>query len=136
MLAGATACLCFVVPQLLVMLHLVLDEHCSVSAVEQHHAHAERAHAPDRHGHGHEFSGQDPSEEEHPSHPAEEDLAQLEELAVARTSVQPAAAPVSSASAPLIFDLPSPERPRFEAIGPRPPPPRAAAAPRAPPLVV
>ena len=139
---GALACLCFVLLQFLVPLHLALNEHLVFGEA----GHGTRAAAEGRlhgdHGtHGH-VHGHPPSQRAHPGddhapHPVEDHLAPFCDPAVLPSGPYPAIAlaraPASSLTPPL--EPLSRRQHGCEPRGPRPPPPRATAAPRAPPIV-
>ena len=135
MLVGAFACVCFLLQQLLVPLHLALNDHGPPSGPGKSASSlAEHSHTSDGHRHGLWPSRQGDSNEDHQSHPVEDHLAQIAEPAVLPTLVSIAIAPTSPAPAWRLFDPPVQEHLQYEERGPRPPPPRSSGGSRAPPI--
>lgn len=146
-LLGAIACACFVLQASIVPLHLALSDHGTRSGLTQHahvhesqeagHGHGHR-HGPG-HGPGHEDALLDrakDADEGHPLHPVEDHQNLLGEPAVVPQLVLVALAPAPAAVELFASELPSHRLHFQEELGPGPPPPRAEAAPRAPPIVV
>lgn len=133
--------------QFLVSLHLALHHHVGENGVE--HVHSDARHRVEDHGHGHSHGqghGQGHghghgqaggSDDVHESHPEEDHhLEQLAVPGVLPTSVHVVAALLAERADPLSFVAErANEQPRYETLAPRPPPRRAAAPPRAPPVV-
>ena len=137
MFVGAFACVCFALQQFLVPWHLALNDHVSSSGPEEHvHSHRDHSHGGGDQHHGHESSRDADSNEDHKPHPVDEHLAQIAEPGVLPTLVYTAIAPAPAEHWQMAFDLPVREQHQYVECGPRPPPPRTAAAPRAPPIVV
>jgi len=132
MLLGACACLCFALQQFLVPWHLALNDHVSVGGSQEH----VHSHGAGDHHHAPTPSRQADADEDHTPHPVEDHLAQIAEPSVPPTLVYTAIAPAPVEHWQLALALPVCEQPQYVECGPRPPPPRTAAAPRAPPIVV
>ena len=132
---GWLACACFLSQPLLGTLHFALHEH---TVAKGQNGNAERVHsrAGPGHGHGdHQHGEQGPHAAGDPEpHPLMDHEDELSAPAVRPKGVLTAWAPVPARAALLAFDLPAQERPEREQLGPRPPPPRSTAAPRAPPI--
>lgn len=136
-LCGALTCVCLVLQQLLAPLHLVLEDHVWLAGSGAHvHVHSEAHEGTLGHSHDHERSYDHDADRDHEPHPYEDHVDELAQPAMlfslARTML--AAAPTSRRLPS--FELPSHERFRLTVHAPRPPPPRTAAAPRAPPIAV
>lgn len=137
MLVGAFACVCFVLQQFLVPWHLALNDHIASSGSEGHvHSHLEHSDGGGDQHHGHGAPGQADPDEDHKSHPVEDHLAQIAEPGVPQTLIHTAIALAPVEHWRPAFELPGRKQPRYVESGPRPPPPRIAAAPRAPPIIV
>jgi hypothetical protein len=148
-LVGVIACAGVVLQQLLVPLHLAGNDHVYLGSGERHvHSHGELVHVdtgPEQGaGHGHAHSpthapeprqGGEPDSEHRP-HPVSDHAVLLAKPTAPLILLQAALAPPVHGE-PFVL----PNGPRLclaessEAV-PRPPPPRDAAAPRAPPVVV
>lgn len=137
MLVGALGCVCLVLQQVLVSLHLVLSCHVLSGDLTEHvHSYAGDSHASAEHRHSQEHSRHDDSDDDHRPHPIEDHLEQLGGPAVPPTLLHVAIALAPAAHEVVVLDPPTREHPCFEDCAPRPPPPTQAAAPRAPPIVV
>ncbi len=141
-LLGAFVCVGFLLPQLFLALHLAHHDHVLVAEVDAHvhthdaHLHAHAAHAHEGPG---SFAVPDSdaggSNQDHEPHPVDEHVDQLGEPAVATPGIQVVLAPVPAAPWLGVLEELLPGRVRLALRVPRPPPPRTAAAPRAPPIV-
>jgi len=134
------ACAAFLLQQFLVPLHLALNEHLVFSPAGEG-AHAlTQALLHGKHGHGHEHEHPpaqvDDSPESHTPHPVEDHLDLYCDPAVLPSWVHVALAPAAGSPCLPGAALVEGERACCEAGGPRPPPPRTASAPRAPPIAV
>jgi len=135
-IVAASVALSFVLESAFVPLHLALNDHVLAGTSGAHvHTHGALAHEDDGHRHdgGHSKPGQ--PESDHEPHPAADHRDQLAEPAV-----PPNFAHVSLALAPRALTiLPADARSSIRADEPdscpRPPPPRDAARPRAPPIL-
>jgi len=143
MLVGVFACVCLVFQQCFVPLHLALNDHVVFDGLGGHaHSHAEHAHSHSpshaEHADAQEqlASRSDDSHGDHEPHPIDDHLTQLAEAAVLRAPVYVALALAPMPSALFFHELPLRGLLHDREHGPRPPPPRTAAAPRAPPIVV
>lgn len=128
-LVGVLACFSFLLQQFVLPLHLALNEHVLVSDLEEHvHLHPDESHERHEeqadHGHGHE------------PHPIGDHVEQLAGPAALPTLVKTKVAAAPAAAALPVVDLPERESVHREQRAPRPPPPRIAAAPRAPPIAL
>jgi hypothetical protein len=133
---------CLVLAQLAVPLHLSLEDHVWSSASGEHvHVHAVASH-DDGHGHGHAHAhANDPLQREapdgdHDPHPVEDHVEPAAELAAPPQLVIVALAPAPADAWLSGLEPAALEALENDARVPRPPPERAAAAPRAPPAVV
>jgi hypothetical protein len=148
MLLGAFACVCLVLQQCFVPLHLALNDHVLSngqgghvhSHVEHVSANAAHTHAGDHHHgapHSHQAPDSDDSHGDHDPHPIDDHLTQLAEAAVVRTAAHVSLSLAPTPSWVLLRNLPGPrplvDREQFSL----PPSPRVAqAAPRAPPIAI
>jgi hypothetical protein len=133
-LLGALACVCFLLQQFLVPLHLALFDHTSVFAQpECAHAAAQPAGGHAAPHHSHAGSRADASQGDHEPHPVEEHLEQLVEPAVLATPMPVAVTPTLVAAGLPGVDPPAPGCAAGAERAPRRAPPPRAAAPRAPP---
>ena len=133
---GAIVSLALVLEGLLVPLHLTWYEHIHIGEAPVH-SHARAHHAADGHWHGPEHvDSVDPSSKHRP-HPVDDHQDRPTEFAPAFSSgsIGFAAVPVEATRLPLP-GVPPKVRVDGTHLWPRPPPERAALAPRAPPIVV
>ena len=141
-LLGACLGIGFLLPQLVLALHLARNDHVLVAGVDAHvHTHDAHLHAHAAHAH----EGAAPTEvgasesgganQDHEPHPLEEHVEQLGEPAVAPAVIHVALIQAPAAPWFGVLEALLPERVRHTPRIPRPPPPRTAAAPRAPPIV-
>lgn len=137
-LVAALVSACLFLQQLVVPLHLAGFDHVSLAGLSDHaHSHVEHRHGPHGLSHGPVSSWTDAPDDEHHPHPWEDHLDELADPPVSPPSVHVVVAPEPGpAMEALRRVLPVPERLRDHArSGPRPPPPRGGAPPRAPPIV-
>jgi hypothetical protein len=138
MLIGVLACACFLLQQFAVHLHMAWTDHV-VAAGNGEHVHTLAADAHGAPGHRHDatdHSDADESDGEDESHPLDDHLVELASPVVAPSVVHYALALAPVATGLPAFDLPCRTRPGWADGVPRPPPPRCASIPRAPPVAL
>lgn len=133
---AAIVALAFALQTAFVPLHLARNDHVLPVAAEAH-VHGLGSIAHEDHGPRHDgrHSASDDAEPDHEPHPVADHLDQLAEPAT-----PPTFGPTDVALAPPALPMLPPEAPTSVGAGepescPRPPPPRDAAPPRAPPIV-
>lgn len=133
-LLGIAVCLGFVLQQIFVPLHLGQNEHVYPGAIGAHvHSSLEHGHGHAHEGHGH--PGPPPQEDEpHEPHPVEDHLDEPALPAGAPELALGAAAPPPEGPSLPLLDAVSTQLADEADSPPRPPPPRAAGPPRAPPI--
>jgi len=132
-LVGALAALCLVLQPLPVFAHLAGSEHELVRESR----HAGHSHAGHPHGHDRTrgMARGDDAQDPHRPHPVEDHLELLAQPSVPPTFVPPVLAPLPTEPELRWVDARSRAVSDVAGSGPRSPPPRTDATPRAPPVV-